>query len=270
MGDLGAILLPGNGGAVEYKIFNLPDVKMTGEGAGFIEGYASTFGNWDDVKERPVPGAFKPFLEEFLKDGFVALGHDWRGLPIGTPLEAKEDDHGLFVTAEFHSTDEAQKARTVITERLARGKSVKLSIGYEVLSDEFTQEGRLLKQVKLFEWSYVCWPANVMASVTNAKDKSPAGLSFVDQSQDALAAIEGLLERAEGIKALRVKEGRTLSAANVQRLSGVKNSLAELVTTLDDLLTSSVPEKEKSIDTHKLHAEFMALRLQALDLGVPL
>lgn len=254
---------------MEHKLFSLPDVKIAGDGSGFVEGYASTFGNWDDVKERPVPGAFTPFLAEFLKDGFVAAGHDWNALPIATPHEAKEDDHGLFVAAEFHSTPDAQNARTVITERLARGKSVKLSIGYEVLDDEYTQEGRLLKQIKLLEWSYVVWPANRMASVTNAKaGRLLAGLPLTDHSDSVRAAVADLLDRYNGLRDLRAKEGRTFSSANMTRLKDLHESLVQLATDLDALLAAATPEKQKSI--HQLRAESLRVRALVHQHGVTL
>src|SRR5690349_3548348 len=133
---------------MEYKLLT-PQFKMSEDGSGSLKGYASTFANWDSVKERPVKGAFTPHLADFLKDGFIAVGHDWSALPIATPTEAHEDDIGLYLDTSFHSTPMAQAARTVASERIARGKSVKLSIGYEVLQDEYTSEGRLLKEIKL-------------------------------------------------------------------------------------------------------------------------
>ncbi len=96
---------------MDYKTFDAHDIKISTEGSGELAGYASTFSNFDSVRERVVKGAFAATLPQFLKDGFIAVGHSWDSLPIATPLEAYEDDHGLFVRAEFHSTTAAQDAR---------------------------------------------------------------------------------------------------------------------------------------------------------------
>src|SRR5215216_287584 len=110
---------------MEYKLLDNADLKFFDEGAGVLAGYASVFNNVDNQGERVKPGAFIKSLPDFLRDGFVALSHDWSSLPIGTPIEAREDDHGLYVKAAFHSTPTAQEARKVIMERLERGNSVR-------------------------------------------------------------------------------------------------------------------------------------------------
>jgi HK97 family phage prohead protease len=243
---------------LEYKLLT-PNFKVSAEGTGSIKGYASTFGNWDEVRERPVKGAFAPHLTDFLKDGFIAVGHDWSALPVATPSIAHEDDIGLYLEADFHSTPMAQEARTVTTERLARGKSVKLSIGYEVLDDEYVEEGRLLKNIKLYEVSLVTVPANPLASVTGAK-----GVPLANHSDAVLAAVDELKARMSSLKDLRMKEGRVLSDANRKRIGSLKEALAAVLSDLDELLTMTQPNTEK---TRAVLIE--ALRLQAHLNGVP-
>jgi uncharacterized protein len=245
---------------MEHKLVSTLDLKAVDAGNGEVQGYASTFGNFDDVGERVVKGAFSQHLTRFLSDGFISVGHDWQRLPIATPVEAFEDDHGLFVRAAFHSTPDAQAARTVIKERIDRGKSVKLSIGYEVLQDEYTQEGRLLKDVRLFEWSYVTVPANPLAGVTGAKGNPLAGLPFAEHSQSVLAAVQEFRDRATDIHRLRAKEGRVLSDANRKRIQALKESLATVLEDLDELLSATEP-KDNGKAVQALYTEF--LRLEA-------
>lgn len=240
---------------MEHKTFN-PEFKLSDAGSGEVAGYASTFHNWDSVNERPVKGAFARHLPDFLKDGFISVGHDWASLPIASPVEAFEDDHGLFVRASFHSTPAAQAARTVIKERLDRQKSVKLSIGYEVLDDEYTQEGRLLKDVKLYEYSFVTVPANSLASVTDAK-----GLPLIDHSQAVLAAVDELKTRLVGLRDLRMKEGRVLSEANRKRIGGLLEALAAVTDDLNALLSATEPKAD--VDKAKaLYIEFQRIQAQ--------
>lgn len=251
---------------MEYKLFDAPKLKMTDDGHGFIAGYASTFANFDSVGERVVKGAFLNSLATFLQDGFIAVGHDWRALPIATPLEANEDDTGLFVRGEFHSTHDAQEARTVIKERLARGKSVKLSIGYEVLTDERVEQGRLLKELELYEWSYVPVPANRRAGVTDAKHwLVPDAMPMIDYSDAVLAMVKEFDRRISDIKEMRAKQGRVLSEANRKRIG----SLLEALTAVADDLTTLLAETEPKADpkaARALFAEFQ--RLEARFNGV--
>lgn len=246
---------------MEYKLLTT-QFKASGDGSGSIKGYASTFANWDSVSERPVKGAFAPHLAAFLNDGFIAIGHDWSALPVATPSVAQEDDIGLYLEADFHSTPMAQAARTVTTERIERGKSVKLSIGYEVLQDEYVPEGRLLKEIKLYEVSLVTVPANPLASVTGAK-----GVPLATHSDAVLAAVDELKTRMVGLRDLRMKEGRVLSDSNRKRISSLKEALAAVLTDLDELLSATEPKADADA-VKKLHLEF--LRLQTELNGVPL
>jgi len=197
---------------------------------GLLKGYGSTFGNWDRTAERPIKGAFAPYLAEFKRDGFISAYHNWTTIPVATITDVDEDDIGLPFVAEFHSTAAAQDIRTTLAERLARGKSVKTSIGYDVLADEFVERedgtpGRLLKEIYLYEIAVVNVPANPLADVTGIKAGLPAGLKFDAESEMVLATVQDYLKRAQIIKGLRTKEGRVLSAANRNRLADLRTSL---------------------------------------------
>jgi uncharacterized protein len=239
---------------MEYKFFDAPTVKMLDDGSGAVEGYASTFSNFDSVGERVVKGAFAASLPAFLSDGFVSVGHDWHTLPIATPTDAKEDEHGLYVRASFHSTQAAQDARTVIAERLSRGKSVKLSIGYEVEEDSYVDEGRLLKKVKLYESSYVSVPANPLAGVTAAKE---VGGGFDLQHRSVQAALLDYTRRMTDLAELRAKEGRVLSGANRKRIESTLEALHGAASALDELLAATEPQKAITLaETQRAYQEW--------------
>lgn len=239
------------------KVLEHAQLKIRPEGTGSVEGYASTWQNWDRVQERPVKGAFADALPLFLKDGFIAYSHQWGLLPVATPKEAYEDQHGLYFVADFHSTAFAQDVRTTVTERLERGKSVMTSIGYEPPETERVDApelpggyGTLLKRIPLLEISIVPVPANPAALVGEAKaaDSLLAGLTLADSSDLALAAVRTYAKRMERLAGLRAKEGRVLSAANRARMQRLRDSMAEMMDLLDAMMQMSEPAPKGAPD----------------------
>lgn len=156
---------------MERKSVPFGQFKALVEGSGGLEGYASLFDEVDDGRDRVRPGAYTKTLEQFHKNGFMPVAHDWDGLPIGFVNEAREDQKGLWVEIRYHSTQAAQDARTVAAERLAAGKSVALSIGYEVApgGSESKDGVRDLKELNLYEISMVNVPMLRSAGVTSVK-----------------------------------------------------------------------------------------------------
>ena len=168
-----------------------------------------TFGNPDRVGDIFNKGAFTDTLSAFIKDGFSPVGHDWGGLPIGYITEAYEDDHGLFVKGEYHSTTAAQDARKVVKERLAAKKTAGLSIGfkgqrYEPINPDRPYGPRRYKQVYLYEVSQVSMPCNTLAGITGAKglhglpEDFDEAFNLVARSLDAM---EGVGELDEELRA---------------------------------------------------------------------
>lgn len=241
---------------MEHKVFRIPEMKMDGgDGPGTFEGFGSTFGNVDEGGDVILKGAFVDALPDFLERGFVPVSHDWMGLPIATIADAKETDDGLWFSAEFHSTSHAQEARTVMRERMERGKFVGLSIGYLPDYDdgvEYRDDGvRVLKKIKeLAEISFVTVPMNRQAGVSAVK----GNLSFADEYDTALAAVEGFVSRARSLADLRVKEGRVLSAANRDRLATIRDSMRDASKQLDTILSDTDKDQEKADTTLSLEA----------------
>ncbi len=152
------------------------DLKSLDDDGSFVM-YAAAFGNVDRGGDVIEPGAFVN-LDEFVRDGWIALNHRQNDLAVGYPTAATQDTRGLRVEGKFHTTPEAQALRTVVRERLAAGKGVKSSIGYQtVRSRQAVVDGepvRRLEQVKIYEASFVNLPMNPEADVVSAKAKSNA------------------------------------------------------------------------------------------------
>jgi uncharacterized protein len=236
---------------MEHKLFPATsvDIKAGSTVQGSIKGYAATWNNLDRQGDIILPGAFDKGLPAFMQDGFIALSHDPSRLPIAIPTDVRSDDTGLLLTADFHSTPEAQNARTVAQERMAAGKSVAFSIGYTVPPDgeERTRSGtRLLKQIDLMEVSLVTIPANPLAQVTAVKDASGADKSFN-------ARIDALVSEAESVKAeaahrtdLRTKEGRRISTATGTKLRALA---AQLLALIEDASTDETADNQDAVQS---------------------
>lgn len=158
---------------LETKHCDAAEFKMKDDGFGGFTGYASTFGNVDRGGDVVMKGAFEDSLEAFKRDGFIAIGHNWATSGIATIKEAYEDERGLYVDADFHSTPDAQAERTKIKERLDRGKSVGLSIGFKIEAKGQRRNDKIkareLTKIALFEVSVVTVPMNAEAQAATAK-----------------------------------------------------------------------------------------------------
>jgi HK97 family phage prohead protease len=250
---------------------------LSDEGPGTLGMYLSTFHNWDRVRpipEKPVRGAFEKHLAAFIKDGFIAEYHDWGKRPIATVTNAREDDYGLWVEAEFHTTHDAQEARITAKERLARGKSVKSSMGYEVLDDEIVdmddeelkaqgiKQGRLLKDIPLYEGSIVNVPANPLASVTGAKSLLQESMPLEAHLEIAQAANAGVIMRLQKLVEMRNMEGK--AGAVIRRelreqVKQVRDSLPALAAMLDEILAASEPKADPA-EVRKALAYYLVQR----------
>ena len=166
---------------MERKAVALPaEFKVASDGR-TVEGYASTFGNVDAVGDVVVAGAYKRTLDraaqshEGLKRIKVLRDHDQ---PIGVPLEAVEDGKGLYTRSHISDTQLGNETLTLLRD----GVLDRMSIGYEAVQKEQGQhEGkqvRFLKEIKLYEWSVVTFPANDSAAVTGVKQLEDLDRAF--------------------------------------------------------------------------------------------
>lgn len=253
-----------------YKSIDCAQFKFNDEGTGGFTGYASVFNNADSYGDIVAPGAYAECLPSFVRDGWIAVGHDWGSLGVGYIADAGEDHYGLKIDTRFHSTKEGQDARTVVRERLAAGKSVSLSIGYRVPNGGRTEreDGFYdLTKVDLKEVSIVAVPANAMAVITGAKSGPHGGLTFAAHSDAVRAAVEEFVVRCQDLATLRAtKEGRVLSAVTRARVAECRDAIEEATSALIDvdanlaeLLAAAEPapkpmEEEPKGDTSTLAA----------------
>ncbi len=160
---------------MKRKAISLQDakVKVTDEdGAGWLEGYASVFGNVDLGGDVMQKGAFTKTIKERLKKGAVKLFdshmfHAGSKGVIGVVTELMEDDYGLWFKARFASTQDAQDIRIKVKEGILDA----LSFGFDILQSKPDPNGKIryITEVKLWEISVVPFGMNPKAAITGAK-----------------------------------------------------------------------------------------------------
>jgi len=150
----------------EYKAVSFV-LESTDEKTGEFSGYASVFGNVDDGGDIVEKGAFaKTIVEDFARIKILSQ-HNQCELPIGKPLELREDEKGLFIRGKISDTQKGRDIQTLLKD----GVLNELSIGYDAVDyavDESTGI-RHLKQIKLWEVSIVTWAMNDQATIDNVK-----------------------------------------------------------------------------------------------------
>jgi uncharacterized protein len=135
-----------------------------------FKGYASTFGNRDEVGDIIEAGAFTKTIAERGPNGTKQIKILWQhSEPLGMPTIMQEDSKGLYVEGKISKTRLGDEA----LELMRDGVVDKMSIGFSIpggKSDWDEKRGsRIIREVKLFEFSPVTFPANEMASIEDVK-----------------------------------------------------------------------------------------------------
>lgn len=130
-----------------------------------FKGYASTW-DLDQGGDLILKGAFAKTLKEAGANVKVLWQHYE---PIGRPLKMEEDDTGLFVEAKVSKTRLGDEA----LELMKDGVIDRMSIGYRIPEGKSDYNGetgvRIIRELKLMEFSVVTFPMNEAAVITDVK-----------------------------------------------------------------------------------------------------
>lgn len=152
---------------IERKAVSLTDVEITDEGV--ITGYGSLFGIRDEEGDEVAPGAFLKSLKARNGKPIPMLREHSPSRVIGGWTDFVEDEKGLKLTGRI-ALDVAEGAEThaLIKKRFLDG----LSIGFKTIKATGDANGRVLKEVDLWEVSVVTFPCLTSARVDAAKAAS--------------------------------------------------------------------------------------------------
>lgn len=218
------------------KTFRLSDFKTEGD-AGSFRATIATLNVIDKDDDVSLPGAFKVGQEVKI----APWGHNWGDLPVGKGVIGADETHAWVDGQFFLETDAGMQ--TYLTVK-AMGGLQEWSYGYQVEEYSFGlfegQQVRFLKGLNVIEAS----PVMIGAGEGTGTDRiKSAGQSLDEHSGTVLAAVTELAARLKSLADLRAKEGRMLSAANMERLKAHHDALTALCADMGDLLASAAPPK---------------------------
>lgn len=144
------------------------DTTFGFDGDGTFTGYASLFGKADLARDVVERGAFTRSLARRGAGGIRMLYQHDPNEPIGTWIEIREDERGLFVRGRL--TNGVGRAREV-RELMRSGAIDGLSIGFRTIqSTKDARTGvRHIRKADLWEISVVTFPMNPEARVERVK-----------------------------------------------------------------------------------------------------
>ncbi|MFF1709311.1 HK97 family phage prohead protease [Streptomyces sp. NPDC058268] len=232
-----------------------------GTDEGVFEAIVAAY-NLDSVGDKIAPGAFAETLAEWKGRGdpipvlWSHMSHDPE-YHIGEVLEAEERPEGLWVKARV-DLDEGTKAAQVY--KLMKGRRVtQFSFAYDVEEGSWVDVADgpgyyELRKLKLYEVGPTLIGANQATELIDVKSAAGEALRVALNGPAAASgeAVRAAVEKAmddhithvrEAVDAaIDAKAGRTLSAANEERV----REIARLSTELLDSVSSSTEDAEKA------------------------
>ena len=212
-----------------------------------FEGYASVF---DTPIDAWVPsvierGAFTKTLQE-RKDKIKVLWQHNPDCPIGKPTMMEEASQGLHVIGKISETEHGKECLMLMRDGVIDSLSIGFDpVRYEMVKHEDDQQmWRHIKEVRLYEFSPVTFPANDAAKITN-----------VNEAQQNLHESFNTVFQALGGLPLEIHEGKVLSSKNKGLVSDAISSLNSTREALQALLEAAEPPPPPPIgDTQALTA----------------
>jgi len=175
---------------------------------GMIEGYASVYNVVDAEGDVIAPGAFKRTMKLWSMKGRsvpVLWQHD-AAMPIGVTKSMIEDENGLRVQAQLvMAVQKAQEAYALAKANALGGLSIGFTVprmaedGQAAAVYDEEKGARVFREVRLWEYSMVTFPANEEAVITAVK--SDPLMTDLRESITALKAVVD--EQATTIKLLQ-------------------------------------------------------------------
>ena len=183
---------------LEFKSSKPGSIKDIDVKKGIVTGYCSVFNVLDDHDDIILPGAYKRTINAWGPHGknrIKALKMHDPALPVGRPILLKEDKFGLYHETQFSMGNSVAKD---MFQLILDGVIQEQSIGYDVIHHEMDGDVRKLKELRLWEYSFLLWGANSNTFITGVKGLSEP---YPLDSPEKYKSLKDSMKRME--KALR-------------------------------------------------------------------
>jgi HK97 family phage prohead protease len=238
------------------------EIKETDSGpVGSFRATFSTFNVVDKDYDVTEPGA----IQSGQQVKICQWGHGWGVIPIGKGVLGT-DGTRAWVDGELFLDIPVAKDHYVAIKNL--GELTEWSYGFEVQEYSFSEvdgrQVRVLKKLHVYEVS----PVMVGAGVGTRTDAIKSGVKFSDHSKSVISEIEAYLDRIKSLSDLRAKDGRVLSAANLQTLDDILAMFDEVTSRLRALRETATSSSDKNKAASDLRARLLKERLRTERLNV--
>lgn len=196
-------------------------VEIKSEDQGLVSAVFATFDVIDADQDVTRKGAFGE------QDVVIsAYGHtSWLGaVPVGRG-KTRETSEGVIMDGEFFIDTATGKDTFAVVKRL--GDLQEWSYGFDITKESYGehdgQKVRFLEGLSVHEVSPVLKGAGVGTRLLSAK-----GARFADHIDVVVTAVDGLINRAADVVALRAEKGKGLGGASADKLRSLDESLERL------------------------------------------
>lgn len=185
-----------------------------------FRGYAAT---WDKDRGDDIilKGAFAKTLKERGDRVKILWQHHE---PIGRPLEMVEDEKGLFVVGKISKTRTGDEAIELMRDDVID----QMSIGYSVPEDKSDYVGgvRIIRELKLYEFSLVTFPMNENAVITGVKSIAEALRGGVKLDSESIALLKKATDDLKTLISEEPQEKSTLPEFEPSEMQDLKQLFA--------------------------------------------
>lgn len=139
------------------------ELRTLDDTEGEFEGYIAVWDSVDSYNSKFQRGSFKKTIQE--RGSKIKVFYDHEHL-VGSSQEIREDDHGVYVRGKLNlAVEKAQECYAFLKDGTLDG----LSFGFRTIQEGFEAGIRVIKEVQLFEYGPVIFPANSAAEITGVR-----------------------------------------------------------------------------------------------------
>ena len=223
---------------MELERKRLPFTLKADGPEGSFSAVFATFDVVDHDGDVTKPGAFKDGVPVIIG----SWGHKTSDLPVGRGVIRGSQREATVEGGFFLDTTPGKDTYQTVKNLGDLGEwSYVFAVEKQSFGDFEGRAVRFLEQIKVFSVDPVLAGAGIDTRTTDIKGLG-RDLPFADHTERIASLVDEYVERVKERSSLRLKEGRVLSAGNVERLVVIAESLKAAVGDLEKLSAAAEPK----------------------------